>query len=148
MSLMSKVAQALRLVLSCKHLLFKIILHFQAPNLYYYSIVFLVIFLPLVMAFVWLNARIAKEIWRRRRPFESTSSTSIAPLGTSTCNSCKLPESIAGVENLGFENEDNSEEKRTSETNTASNEIYGRPVGNDGKYMSIFIVILTTMVII
>lgn len=37
-------------------------------NKYFFTVVFVLIFLPLVITFVWLNSFIAKEIWYRRRP--------------------------------------------------------------------------------
>lgn len=65
----------------------------QEPNQYYYSVVFFVIFLPLLIAFMWLNTILAKEIFSRRRPIPTT-------LHAITIN------------------DDQSVEKRTSETNT------------------------------
>lgn len=117
------------------HSFYRYVLYFQAPNLYYYSIVFLVIFLPLVLVFVWLNAKIAKEIWRRRRPLMDSASPISASLETSTCNRSKRtdnrsPSSLVAIDNRAFEEEEISEDKRTSETNTVSNEFNGRPVGS------------------
>lgn len=58
----------------------------------------------MLFAFIWLNAIIAKEIWNRRRPI------------TANTNS--------GVKS--FENDEQSTDKRTSETNTVSNDLNGR----------------------
>uniref|UniRef100_A0AAG5DUN5 G-protein coupled receptors family 1 profile domain-containing protein n=1 Tax=Anopheles atroparvus TaxID=41427 RepID=A0AAG5DUN5_ANOAO len=43
----------------------------KSKNSYYFAIVFVVIFLPLLGAFCWLNGVIAKEIWIRRNPIEA-----------------------------------------------------------------------------
>ncbi|KAJ6645964.1 Cholecystokinin receptor [Pseudolycoriella hygida] len=67
----------------------------KEPNQYYYSVVFFVIFLPLLIAFLWLNAILAMEIFSRRRPIPTSLH---APAITI--------------------NDDHSVEKRTSETNT------------------------------
>lgn len=67
----------------------------QQSNQYYYSVVFFVIFLPLLIAFLWLNSILAKEIFARRRPIPTSLH---APAITI--------------------NDDQSAEKRTSETNT------------------------------
>ncbi|XP_050091276.1 neuropeptide Y receptor type 5 [Anopheles aquasalis] len=40
----------------------------KAKNSYYFAIVFTAIFLPLLLAFGWLNGVIAKQIWIRRNP--------------------------------------------------------------------------------
>lgn len=56
----------------------------------------------MLFAFLWLNAIIAKEIWNRRRPI------------TAKAN----PNAI--------ENDEQSTGKRTSETNTVSNDLNGR----------------------
>lgn len=43
----------------------------QEPNKYYYTVVFVLIFLPQLIAFNWLYSIIAKEIWNRRRPLKA-----------------------------------------------------------------------------
>lgn len=43
---------------------------FQEPNKYYYTVVFVLIFLPQLITFNWLYTIIAKEIWNRRRPLK------------------------------------------------------------------------------
>lgn len=68
-------------------------------NFIYHLVIFLIIFLPLLMIFLWLNSVIAKEIYYRRHPLEERSQI---------CNKNLTPEMT-------------SSEKRTSETNTASN---------------------------
>lgn len=73
----------------------RLLLYTQEPNQYYYSVVFSVIFIPLLMAFLWLNAILAKEIFLRRKPIPASLD---APAITI--------------------NEDQSADKRTSETNT------------------------------
>lgn len=72
-----------------------LVLSLQESNRYYYSVLFNVIFLPLLLAFLLLNAILAKEIFFRRRPIPATLQ---APAITI--------------------NDDNSADKRTSETNT------------------------------
>lgn len=67
----------------------------KEPNQYYYSVVFSVIFIPLMFAFLWLNAILAKEIFLRRKPIPASLH---APAITV--------------------NDDQSADKRTSETNT------------------------------
>ncbi|XP_055591172.1 neuropeptide receptor npr-1 [Uranotaenia lowii] len=42
----------------------------KTKNGYYFGIIFAIIFLPLVLAFLWLNTVIAKEIWKRRNPVD------------------------------------------------------------------------------
>lgn len=68
-------------------------------NFIYHLVVFIIIFLPLLMIFAWLNAVIAKEIYNRRHPFEERSR----------------------ISNKSVRPEMTSSEKRTSETNTATN---------------------------
>lgn len=58
------------------------------------------IFLPLVISFLWLNSTIAKEIWNRRRPIEVRGNSP---------NNCII--------------DDQSMDKKTTETNTMSNDI-------------------------
>ncbi|XP_055622133.1 alpha-2Db adrenergic receptor [Toxorhynchites rutilus septentrionalis] len=43
----------------------------KSKNGYYFVIVFTVIFIPLLLAFLWLNSVIAKEIWVRRHPIQN-----------------------------------------------------------------------------
>lgn len=45
----------------------------QDTTKYYYTVVFNLIFAPLIIVFIWLNSVIAKEIWRKRRPIDSRS---------------------------------------------------------------------------
>lgn len=45
----------------------------QETTKYYYTVVFNLIFAPLIIVFVWLNSVIAKEIWKKRRPIDARS---------------------------------------------------------------------------
>lgn len=85
----------------------------QEPNQYYYSVVFFVIFLPLLIVFLWLNTILAKEIFSRRRPIPTSLH---APAITV--------------------NDDQSVEKRTSETNTV---ISDGPLKDGGTCRNIYI---------
>lgn len=68
----------------------------------YFLVVFLIIFMPLLIIFIWLNGIIAKEIFSRRHPLEEKSHMS---------TSYNIAEMT-------------STEKRTSETNSGSNSGY------------------------
>ncbi|XP_053685972.1 alpha-2A adrenergic receptor [Sabethes cyaneus] len=59
----------------------------KSKNGYYFGIIFTVIFLPLVISFVWLNAIIAKEIWVRRHPVDSHRKSDKAKKITTTTGS-------------------------------------------------------------
>ena len=54
----------------------KVCISDKTKNSFYYGIVFAIIFLPLLITFFWLNVIIAKEIWVRRKPVKSCSTTS------------------------------------------------------------------------
>uniref|UniRef100_A0A6E8WBR3 G_PROTEIN_RECEP_F1_2 domain-containing protein n=1 Tax=Anopheles coluzzii TaxID=1518534 RepID=A0A6E8WBR3_ANOCL len=73
----------------------------KSKNSYYFVIVFVVIFLPLLGAFCWLNGVIAKAFWVRRKPIG-------APSGTNKCTAT----STSG--------ESGSDRKATLTTNVAT----------------------------
>lgn len=73
----------------------------QAESVNFYIILFTFIFLPIFVAFVWLNTIIAKEIWKRRH----------APGSQSQSKSNRSDE----------DNTSTLEMKATDETNTSSN---------------------------
>ncbi|EAA00654.2 AGAP011942-PA, partial [Anopheles gambiae str. PEST] len=73
----------------------------KSKNSYYFVIVFVVIFLPLLGAFCWLNGVIAKAFWVRRKPIG-------VPSGTNKCTAT----STSG--------ESGSDRKATLTTNVAT----------------------------
>lgn len=75
--------------------------HLQEASANYYFVVFTFIFLPIFVAFVWLNTIIASEIWKRRH----------APVSQSQSASKRADE----------EDSSTMEIKDTDETNTSSN---------------------------
>lgn len=75
----------------------------------------------MLIAFLWLNGVLAKEIWHRRHPI-TANKPKIQASGTAPCSG--LDGGV--VQNDVFnptvsDNDDQSTDKRTSETNTISN---------------------------
>lgn len=94
----------------------------QIPNQYYYTTIFFVIFLPMLIAFLWLNGVIAKEIWHRRHPISAATKPKLQTTGATALSG--VDDGV--VNNVVFnptvsDNDEQSTDKRTSETNTISN---------------------------
>uniref|UniRef100_A0A1B0CZF6 G-protein coupled receptors family 1 profile domain-containing protein n=1 Tax=Phlebotomus papatasi TaxID=29031 RepID=A0A1B0CZF6_PHLPP len=49
---------------------------------YYYWLLFTIVFLPLLLLFLWLNGKLAQEIWNRRKPIKAPSGASLNPSTT------------------------------------------------------------------
>ncbi|XP_053678503.1 orexin receptor type 2 [Anopheles nili] len=79
----------------------------KSKNSYYFVVVFVVIFLPLLGAFFWLNGVIARAFWTRRNPVGG------APKPTRKC----LPSSSCDT---------SSQDKKTLTTNVTSNPVVER----------------------
>ncbi|GAB0087498.1 hypothetical protein DMENIID0001_018070 [Sergentomyia squamirostris] len=45
---------------------------------YYYWLLFTIVFLPLLLLFLWLNGKLAQEIWNRRKPIKAPTAASLA----------------------------------------------------------------------
>lgn len=69
---------------------FHFIFFIQESNKYYFSAVFSIIFVPLVIIFIWLNIVIAREIWRRRQPIRSNTKFQMRSVGVSMFKSKQL----------------------------------------------------------
>lgn len=84
----------------------------------------------MLIAFLWLNTVIAREIWQRRRPIEISSSST--KLASNTINAMVANNHIShNTAVTSSSGNDESIDKRTSETNTISND------NNGGKSMKV-----------
>lgn len=68
---------------------------------YYYWLLFTVVFLPLLLLFLWLNGKLAQEIWNRRKPIKAPSGASLNPSTTENSSERKTTtySVISGPEN-------------------------------------------------
>lgn len=74
----------------------------QTSNKYFFTVVFVLIFLPMVLTFIWLNSIIAKEIWNRRRPLTAKNYQCTTTLSEETSNdkpTCETQTSARNDEN-------------------------------------------------
>ncbi|XP_055678287.1 5-hydroxytryptamine receptor 1D [Lutzomyia longipalpis] len=69
---------------------------------YYYWLLFTIVFLPLLLLFLWLNGKLAQEIWNRRKPIKAAGGASLNPSTVDTSSERKTTtySVVSGPENV------------------------------------------------